>query len=61
VIENLKEIFGFAIIAIQSRNNCKPFKDRRLMGLVQNEKPSRAFYDLRRIFYRALSELRKHQ
>ena len=36
-------------------------KDRRLMELMQNEKPSRAFDDLRRNFYRTLSELRKHQ
>ena len=31
------------------------------MELMQNEKPSRAFDDLRRNFYRTLSELRKHQ
>jgi len=31
------------------------------MELMQNEKPSRAFNDLRRNFYRTLSELRKHQ
>ena len=36
-------------------------KDKRLMELMQNEKPSRAFDDLRRNFYRTLSELRKHQ
>ena len=36
-------------------------KDRRLTELMQNEKPSRAFDDLRRNFYRTLSELRKHQ
>jgi hypothetical protein len=36
-------------------------KDRRLMVLMENEKPSRAFDDLRRNFYRTLSELRKHQ
>lgn len=36
-------------------------KDRRLMELMENEKPSRAFDDLRRNFYRTLSELRKHQ
>ncbi len=28
---------------------------------MQNEKPSRAFVDLRRNFYPTLSELRKHQ
>jgi hypothetical protein len=31
------------------------------MELMENEKPSRAFDDLRRNFYRTLSELRKHQ
>jgi hypothetical protein len=36
-------------------------KDQRLMELMQNERPSRAFDDLRRNFYRTLSELRKHQ
>ena len=36
-------------------------KDKRLMELMENEKPSRAFNDLRRNFYRTLSELRKHQ
>lgn len=36
-------------------------KDRRLMELMENEKPSRAFDDLRRNFFRTLSELRKHQ
>ena len=36
-------------------------KDKRLMELMENQKPSRAFDDLRRNFYRTLSELRKHQ
>ena len=36
-------------------------KDKRLMEIMQNEKPSRAFDDLRRNFYRTLGELRKHQ
>ena len=36
-------------------------KDKRLMELMENEKPSRAFDDLRRNFYRTLGELRKHQ
>jgi hypothetical protein len=31
------------------------------MELMQNEKPSRAFDDLRRNFYRTLSELHKHR
>lgn len=31
------------------------------MDLMQNERLSRAFDDLRRNFYRTLSELRKHQ
>ena len=30
------------------------------MELMQNKKPSRAFDDLRRNFYRSLSELQKH-
>ena len=36
-------------------------KDKRLMELMQNEKPSRAFDDLQRNFYRTLSELRKRK
>ena len=36
-------------------------QDMRLKTLMENDKPSRAFDDLRRNFYRTLTELRKHQ
>ena len=45
----------------QIEQELQTVKDKRLMELMQNEKPSRAFDDLRRNFYRTLSELRKHQ
>lgn len=61
VIEDLNEIIWFCDHRPQIEQELQAVKDRRLMELMQNEKPSRAFDDLRRNFYRTLSELRKHQ
>ena len=36
-------------------------KEKRLMELMKNEKPSRALNNLRRNFYRTLSQLHKRQ
>ena len=43
------------------RKQSQALQDQRLMALMENPKSSRAFDDLRRNFYRTLSELRKHQ
>ena len=43
------------------RKQSKALQDQRLMALMENPKSSRAFDDLRRNFYRTLTELRKHQ
>ena len=61
VIEDLDEIVWFCDHYLQIEQELQAVKDKRLMELMQNEKPSRAFDDLRRNFYRTLSELRKHQ
>lgn len=60
-IEELQEIIWFCDNRAEIEQELQTVKDRRLMELMQNEKPSRAFDDLRRNFYRTLSELRKHQ
>ena len=60
-IEELQEIIWFCDNRAEIEQELQAVKDRRLMELMQNEKPSRAFDDLRRNFYRTLSELRKHQ
>lgn len=59
--EELQEIIWFCDNRAEIEQELQAVKDRRLMELMQNEKPSRAFDDLRRNFYRTLSELRKHQ
>lgn len=61
VIEDLNKIIWFCDHRPQIEKELQAVKDKRLMELMQNEKPSRAFDDLRRNFYRTLSELRKHQ
>ena len=43
------------------RKQSQALQDQRLMALMENPKSSRAFDDLRRNFYRTLTELRKHQ
>ena len=60
-IEDLNQIIWFCDNRTQIEQELQAVKDKRLMELMQNEKPSRAFDDLRRNFYRTLSELRKHQ
>ena len=60
-IEELNQIIWFCDNRTQIEQELQTVKDKRLMELMQNEKPSRAFDDLRRNFYRTLSELRKHQ
>lgn len=60
-IEDLNKIIWFCDHRPKIEKELQVVKDRRLMELMQNERPSRAFDDLRRNFYRALSELRKHQ
>lgn len=59
--KELEEIIWLCTYRIQIQQELQAVKDKRLMELMQNEKPSRAFDDLRRNFYRTLSELRKHQ
>ena len=59
--KELEEIFWLCKNRAQIEQELQAVKDKRLMELMQNEKPSRAFDDLRRNFYRTLSELRKHQ
>lgn len=60
-IADLKQIIWFCDNRAEIEKELQAVKDKRLMELMQNEKPSRAFDDLRRNFYRTLSELRKHQ
>ena len=60
-IEDLNQIIWFCDHRAQIEQELQGVKDKRLMELMQNEKPNRAFDDLRRNFYRTLSELRKHQ
>lgn len=60
-IEDLNQIIWFCDNRADIEKELQAVKDKRLMQLMQNEKPSRAFDDLRRNFYRTLSELRKHQ
>lgn len=61
VIEDLQQTIWFCDNRSKIEKELQAVKDKRLMELMQNEKPSRAFDDLRRNFYRTLSELRKHQ
>ena len=60
-IEDLNKIIWFCDHRPKIEQELQVVKDKRLMELMQNERPSRAFDDLRRNFYRTLSELRKHQ
>ena len=60
-IEDLNQMIWFCDNRSQIEQELQVVKDKRLMELMQNERPSRAFDDLRRNFYRTLSELRKHQ
>lgn len=60
-IEDLQQTIWFCDNRDKIENELQAVKDKRLMELMQNERPSRAFDDLRRNFYRTLSELRKHQ
>lgn len=59
--KELEEIIWLCKNQIQIQQELQAVKDKRLIEMMQNEKPSRAFDDLRRNFYRTLSELRKHQ
>lgn len=61
MIEDLQHTIWFCENRGKIEEELQAVKDKRLMELMQNEKPSRAFDDLRRNFYRTLSELRKHQ
>ncbi len=61
VIEDLQQTIWLCDNRAKIEEEFQAVKDRRLMELMQNEKPSRAFDDLRRNFYRTLGELRKHQ
>lgn len=60
-ITDLKQTIWFCDNRAEIEKELQAVKDKRLMELMQNERPSRAFDDLRRNFYRTLSELRKHQ
>lgn len=60
-IKDLEQTIWLCEIRPEIEKELQVVKDRRLMELMENEKPSRAFDDLRRNFYRTLSELRKHQ
>ena len=60
-IEDLNQMIWLCDNRSQIEQELQVVKDKRLMELMQNERPSRAFDDLRRNFYRTLSELRKHQ
>lgn len=60
-IKDLGQTIWLCDIRPKIEQELQVVKDRRLMELMENEKPSRAFDDLRRNFYRTLSELRKHQ
>jgi hypothetical protein len=61
MMDELKKTIWFCDNRAQIEQELQTVKDKRLMELMQNEKPSRAFDDLRRNFYRTLGELRKHQ
>lgn len=61
VIKDLGKTIWLCDVRPKIEQELQVVKDRRLMELMQNEKPSRAFDDLRRNFYRTLGELRKHQ
>ena len=61
VIKDLGQTILLCQIRPKIEEELQVVKDKRLMELMQNEKPSRAFDDLRRNFYRTLGELRKHQ
>jgi len=61
LVEDLQKTIWFCDHRGKIEKELQAVKDKRLMELMQNEKPSRAFDDLRRNFYRTLSELRKHQ
>jgi hypothetical protein len=61
IIKDLQKTIWLCDIRPKIEQELQVVKDKRLMELMQNEKPSRAFDDLRRNFYRSLSELRKHQ
>lgn len=60
-IKDLQQSVWLCDIRPKIERELQVVKDKRLMELMENEKPSRAFDDLRRNFYRTLSELRKHQ
>ena len=60
-IKDLQKTIWICEIRPKIEEELEVVKDKRLMELMQNEKPSRAFDDLRRNFYRTLGELRKHQ
>lgn len=60
-IKDLEQTIWLCDIRPEIEKELQVVKDARLMELMENEKPSRAFDDLRRNFYRTLSELRKHQ
>ena len=60
-IKDLGQTIWLFEIRPKTEQELQVVKDKRLMELMENEKPSRAFDDLRRNFYRTLSELRKHQ
>lgn len=60
-IKDLVQTIWLCEIRPKIEQELQVVKDKRLMELMENEKPSRAFDDLRRNFYRTLSELRKHQ
>lgn len=54
------ELYIFTKIG-EIEKQSKALQDQRLMALMENPVSSRAFDDLRRNFYRTLTELRKHQ
>jgi hypothetical protein len=56
-IDDLQQTIWFCDNRAEIEQELQAVKDKRLMELMQNEKPSRAFDDLRRNFYRTLSEL----
>lgn len=60
-IKELQQTIWLCEIRPKIEQELQVVKDQRLMELMQNERPSRALDDLRRNFYRTLSELRKHQ
>ena len=60
-IKDLGQTIWLCEIRPKVEQELQVVKDKRLMELMENEKPSRAFDDLRRNFYRTLGELRKHQ